>query len=172
MIINEWNPLKEIIVGASYDNCDINGVDKIVEETNEDLDELQNILEDLGVVVYRPIRPKFSLDIHHPIMPRDILGIYDNIIVKAYGAVHSRIRELECYVDILKNIHEYELIEMPVPNIIQTEEYEIIQDHTNKIKMQQRYDKYENEVLYETANILKCNDMLLHTQTARKDTAN
>tara|TARA_B100001029_G_C15064017_1_gene461719 strand:- start:5374 stop:6366 length:993 start_codon:yes stop_codon:yes gene_type:complete len=172
MINTEWNKLKEVIVGASYSSCNINGLDRVVEETNEDLDKLQSIFENLGVKVYRPIRPEFSLEIHHPIMPRDILGFYDDKIVKAYGAVFSRIREHECYVEILKELSNYELLEMPIPNITKTEEYEIIQDHTNKIKMQQRYDKYENEILYETANIIKCNDMLLHTQTAYKDNAN
>ena len=171
MINTEWNKLKEVIVGASYSSCNINGLDRVVEETNEDLDKLELIFKDLGVKVYRPIRPKFSLDIHHPIMPRDILGFYDDKIVKAYGAVFSRIREHECYVEILKELSNYELLEMPIPNITKTEEYEIVQDHTNKIKMQQRYDKYENEILYETANILKCNDTLLHTQTAFKDNA-
>tara|TARA_A100001037_G_scaffold303695_1_gene338375 strand:- start:2301 stop:3290 length:990 start_codon:yes stop_codon:yes gene_type:complete len=171
MINTEWNKLKEVIVGASYSSCNINGLDRVVEETNEDLDKLELIFKDLGVKVYRPIRPKFSLDIHHPIMPRDILGFYDDKIVKAYGAVFSRIREHECYVEILKELSNYELLEMPIPNITKTEEYEIVQDHTNKIKMQQRYDKYENEILYETANIIKCNDMLLHTQTAHKDNA-
>ena len=169
MIKNEWDKLKEVIVGISYSNCNINGLDRVIEETNEDLDDLENIFKDLGVTVYRPNQPKFSLDVHHPIMPRDILGFFDDVIVKAYGAVYSRIEEHKCYEDI---INGQCLLEMPVPKIIKTEEYEIVQNHTNKIKMQQRYDKYENEVLYETANILKCNDMLLHTQTASKDTAN
>jgi hypothetical protein len=172
MIKNEWDQLEEVIVGTSYSNCNINGLDRVIEETNEDLNILHDIFETFDVTVHRPIQPDFSLDIHHPIMPRDILGAYDDVIIKAYGAVHSRIKEHECYENILDHVHGYHLLEMPVPNIIKTEDYEIVQDHTNKIKMQQRYDKYEDEILFESANILKCNDMLLHTQSAEKDTAN
>ena len=78
MIKNEWDKLKEVIVGISYSNCNINGLDRVIEETNEDLDDLENIFKDLGVTVYRPNQPKFSLDVHHPIMPRDILGFFDD----------------------------------------------------------------------------------------------
>ena len=173
MIKNEWSKLISVIVGSSYENCNINGLDRVIDETNEDLNELQNIFQKLGVIVYRPISPKFSLETHHPIMPRDIVGFYDDKIVKAYGAVHSRINELKLYDDILEECStEYQIIEMPVPNIQKTEEYEIVQPHTNKIKMQQRYDKYSDQILYETANIAKCNEYLVHTQTAHKDQNN
>ena len=36
MIKNEWDKLKEVIVGTSYSNCNINGLDRVIEETNED----------------------------------------------------------------------------------------------------------------------------------------
>ena len=48
MIYDEFTKLKECIVGISYKNIKINGLDKIVDETNEDLQNLQYILEDLN----------------------------------------------------------------------------------------------------------------------------
>ena len=50
-IYSEFQPLKECIVGSSYKKIDIEGLDKVVEETNEDLQNLEYILTDLGVKV-------------------------------------------------------------------------------------------------------------------------
>ena len=43
-IYSEFQQLKECIVGASYKSVKINGLDKVVEETNEDLQNLEYIL--------------------------------------------------------------------------------------------------------------------------------
>ena len=55
------------------------------------------------------------------------------------------------------------------PDIHETEEYEITEKHSNKVKLQQRYDKYKDMVLWETANFAKCGDAILYTQSADKD---
>ena len=47
MVYSEFQPLKECIVGTSYTKVDIDGLDKIVDETNEDLQNLEYILSDL-----------------------------------------------------------------------------------------------------------------------------
>ena len=175
MIYDEFTKLKECIVGISYKNIKINGLDKIVDETNEDLQNLQYILEDLNVKVHRPIQPDFSLDFHHPIMPRDLFGFYGDTMIQTYGAIFSRQKELECYENI-KKYYElecgYKFNKMSKPDILETEEYEIKEAHSNKIKLQQRYDKYKNIVLWETANFIKCGDTILHTQSADKDSIN
>ena len=90
MVYSEFQPLKECIVGTSYTKVDIDGLDKIVDETNEDLQNLEYILSDLGVKVHRPKQPEFSLDVHHPIMPRDIFGFYGDKMIQTYGAIFSR----------------------------------------------------------------------------------
>ena len=64
MIYDECTKLHECIVGVSYTHVDIDGLDRIVDETNEDLQNLEYILTDLDVKVHRPKQPKFSLDIH------------------------------------------------------------------------------------------------------------
>ena len=175
MIYDEFSQLKECIVGISYKHVDINGLDRVVEETNEDLQGLQHILEDLGVKVHRPEQPEFSLDVHHPIMPRDIFGFYGTKMIQTYGAIYSRQQELECYKEIEKSYmwnHRYELIRMWKPDIKETEEYEIEEAHSNRTKLQQRYDKYKDMVLWDTANFAKCGDVILHTQSADKDPKN
>ncbi len=171
-IYSEFQPLKECIVGISYKNVNINGLDKVVDETNEDLQNLQYILEDLDVTVHRPKQPDFSLEIHHPIMPRDIFGFYGNKMIQTYGAIFSRQKELSCYDDIKKHYEFFwavKNIKMKRPDIHETEEYEYTEAHSNKIKLQQRYDKYKDMVLWETANFAKCGDVILHTQSADKD---
>lgn len=172
MIYDEFTPLKECIVGISYESVDINGLDRVIEETNEDLQNLQDILEKLNIKVHRPKQPKFSLDLHHPIMPRDIFGFYGDKMIQAYGAIFSRQKEIECYEEIEKSHmwdHSYELLRMWKPNIQKTEEVEYTEPHSNKTKLQQRYDKYKDMVLWETANFIKCGDAIIHTQSADKD---
>lgn len=173
MIYDEFTKLKKCIVGISYTNCNIRGLDQIIEETNEDLNQLSQILNDEEVEVLRPIQPEFSQDVHHPIMPRDVFGFYDNKMIQTYGAVHSRIKELDLYQNIVNEcLNNYALYRMNNPDIQKTEEYEIVEAHTNKIKMQQRYDKYRDMVLWETANFAKCGDVIVHTQSADKDPVN
>lgn len=173
MIYDEFTQLKECIVGTSYSNCPINGLDRVIEETNEDLDELSHILEDVGVKVHRPIQPEFSLDVHHPIMPRDVFGFYGKKMIQTYGAIHSRKKELNLYEKIVHScLEDYTLYRMWEPDIKETEEYEIVEAHTNKIKLQQRYDKYKDMILWETANFAKCGDVIVHTQSADKDPVN
>ena len=172
MIYDEFTKLKECIVGTSYKSCDINGLDRVVEETNEDLDSLEKILTDLGVVVHRPTQPEFSLDMHHPIMPRDVFGFYGKKMLQTYCAVHSRQKELECYAEIEKHHmweHGYELSRMWKPDIDKTEQYEYVEDFSNKVKLQEKYDLYKDMILWETANFAKCGDVIIHTQSADKD---
>jgi glycine amidinotransferase/scyllo-inosamine-4-phosphate amidinotransferase 1 len=175
MIYDEFTQLNECIVGTSYKTVDINGLDKVVDQTNEDLLGLVWLLEELGIKVHRPEQPEFSMDLHHPIMPRDIFGFYGDKMIQTYGAIHSRQRELECYKEIEKSHmwdHSYELIRMWKPDIQETEEYDIREAHSNKMKLQQRYDKYKDMVLWDTANFIKCGDTILHTQSADKDPEN
>jgi glycine amidinotransferase len=175
MIYDEFSSLKECIVGVSYSNCSINGLDRVIEETNEDLDNLSQILKNYNVNVYRPDMPNFNVDIHHPIMPRDILGVFGDEMYQAYGAIFSRQKEHYFYTKIIEKFRvekKYKLFHMAKPKIYETEEYEIIEAHTNKIKVQQRYDKYKDLVLWETANMIKCGDIIIHTQSADKDPKN
>ena len=171
MINSEFQPLKEMIVGTSYLNhtCMIEGLDQVIEETNEDCRTLADILTELGVKVLRPKQKAFNKEVHHPIMPRDVFGFYGNKMIQTYGAIHSRQEELICYDEILNAYKDKIFIKMARPDINETEETEYTEAHSNKIKVQQRYDKYKDLCLWETANMIKCGEHILHTQSADKD---
>ena len=83
MIYSEFQPLKEMIVGSSYLNhtCMIEGLDRVIEETNQDCNALEAILTELEVKVLRPKQKAFRKEFHHPIMPRDIFGFYGNKMI-------------------------------------------------------------------------------------------
>ena len=147
----------------------IEGLDQVIEETNEDCRALADILTELGVKVLRPKQKAFNKKVHHPIMPRDVFGFYGNKMIQTYGAIHSRQEELICYDEIVNTYKDKIFIKMGKPDIDETEETEYTEAHSNKIKVQQRYDKYRNMCLWETANMIKCGEHILHTQSADKD---
>ena len=102
---NEWDPLREVVVGtADFANWPINDPvfseeskkttwslspvpsgpvpDWIIDEANEDLDILAHTLENLDVVVHRPRFLNFQkLDGMYNYCPRDRLLIYGDTVV-------------------------------------------------------------------------------------------
>ncbi len=90
-----FHPLKHCIVGTAHDPSDVEEpLKKIMEETNEDLDNLENTLTGFGVKCYRPtIEKKGS---RPPVSPRDyFVALGENLFVgKVIGG----------YKDILKQI--------------------------------------------------------------------
>ena len=147
----------------------IEGLDRVIEETNQDCNALEAILTELEVKVLRPKQKAFRKEFHHPIMPRDIFGFYGNKMIQTYGAIHSRQEELDCYKEIVDTYKDKVFIKMGKPAIDETEETEYTEAHSNKVKVQQRYDKYKNMCLWEVANMIKCGEHILHTQSADKD---
>lgn len=116
---NEWDPLKEVILGTATNahwpvNCNkfrnlenttawkespvpAGPVDKkIVEETNEDLDKFKECLESLSIIVHRPIDLDFqSFDGMYNYCPRDRVLIVGNQIVDAPMLYPTREKEIE-----------------------------------------------------------------------------
>ena len=90
-----FHPLKHCIVGKAHDPSDVEEpLKKIMEETNEDLDNLENTLTGFGVKCYRPTIEK--KDSRPPVSPRDyFVALGENLFV---GKVISG------YKDILKQI--------------------------------------------------------------------
>ena len=80
----------------------IEGLDRVIEETNQDCNALADMLIELGVKVLRPRQKAFCKEFHHPIMPRDVFGFYGNKMIHTYGAIHSRQAELKCYNEIVE----------------------------------------------------------------------
>ena len=128
---NEWSPLKKIVVGSATDaNWPVNDPvfsqegekttwkespvprgpvpQRIIEETNEDLDSLVTALMSCGVEVVRPDPLNFQVhDGLYNYCPRDRLLVYRSTIVDPAMMYPCRDMELQCYHDIVDSADRY-----------------------------------------------------------------
>jgi len=128
---NEWSPLKRIVVGsATHANWPVNDPvfsresekttwqespvprgpvpQRIIDETNQDLDGLATTLMGLGVEVVRPDPLNFQVhDGMYNYCPRDRLLVYGNTIVNPAMMYPCRDMELQCYHDIVDAAEHY-----------------------------------------------------------------
>jgi glycine amidinotransferase/scyllo-inosamine-4-phosphate amidinotransferase 1 len=128
---NEWSPLKTIIVGdATHANWPVNDPvfskegekttwketpvprgpvpQRVIDETNEDLDCLATTLASLGVEVVRPSTLNFqSHDGMYNYCPRDRLLVYGDTIVDTAMMYPCRDMELQCYHDVVDSATHY-----------------------------------------------------------------
>ena len=169
MIWSEWDKLTEVVVGSTYDiqslvhfndNEFVDGMAKILEETEEDFSKLAGIFKDHNVKVHRPkqlpllkenTRTWNSKFPYPAICPRDFHIVYGNTILGTIGGDCNRYTESDYFLDIMlekfKEGRNY--ISMPKP-LLQSDYKE--------------YEQLEGQILWHAANIVKCGDMLLHTQ--------
>ena len=132
--VNEWSPLKKIVVGSATDaNWPVNDPvfsqesekttwrespvprgpvpQRIIEETNEDLDVLVTTLTSLGVEVVRPDPLNFQThDGLYNYCPRDRLLVHGSTVIDTAMMYPCRDMELQCYHDILQDAN---VIHMP-----------------------------------------------------------
>lgn len=129
--VNEWSQLRKVIVGSATDaNWPVNDPvfsqeskkttwketpvptgpvpQKIIDETNEDLDKLAATLQQLGVEVVRPA--PFDFQAHDGLYnycPRDRLLVYGNTMVDPAMMYPCRDMELQCYRDVVDQADKY-----------------------------------------------------------------
>lgn len=132
--VNEWSQLKKIVVGSATDaNWPVNDPvfskesekttwkespvprgpvpQRIIEETNEDLDVLATTLISLGVEVVRPDLLNFQVhDGMYNYCPRDRLLVYGSTVIDTAMMYPCRDMELQCYHDI---IQDADFVQMP-----------------------------------------------------------
>ena len=132
--VNEWSPLKKIVVGSATDaNWPVMDPvfakesekttwrespvprgpvpQRIIEETNEDLDGLATTLMSLGVEVVRPDPLNFQThDGLYNYCPRDRLLVYGSTVIDTAMMYPCRDMELQCYHDI---IQDADVVHMP-----------------------------------------------------------
>ena len=174
----EFQKLTDIIVGGTYNAEDFNDVPdsnardllkRVNEETAEDLESLVKILEDLDVTVHRPNNlmqyswdkatvqtPWFGSHFpNHPLMPRDVLGVFGNTIVEHYTASGGRFFENLAYTDISRQFYNngYRWLSMPMAKL------------TSKAPPYNEND----QIMFHAANIIKCGKDLFHSQSGNKD---
>ena len=175
----EFQPLKEVLVGSAFDHnsfehvLDIEARDvlkRIFEETNEDLEKLVEILKQANVKVHRPKKIfQFSEDDtinlpwlksqfpNHPLMPRDILGVYGDNIVEHFTGDGGRFFENLAYQDVSRDLYDRGMkwVSMPMPIVT-----------TKKIP----YKNMNNsQIFYHAANIIKCGKDLFYSQPGDVD---
>lgn len=157
--INEWDPLKRVIVGtARHANWPMNDPvfrveaentlwketpapsgpvpEHIIEETEEDLHELCLALASLGVEVERPAPLDFQRNGGmYNYCPRDRFLVYGDTVVDPAMMYPCRDMEYQCYVDLLEDATK--IIHMP-----------------------------RHDMVLDAANVLRLNDKLLMLESA------
>lgn len=158
--INEWDPLKEVVVGrADFANWPTDDPvfaresekstwtetpvpsgpvpDWIIDEANQDLDILAHTIEQYGAVVHRPKAMDFQkLGGMYNYCPRDRLLIYENTLVDPAMMYPCRDMEIEALDDV---VYRADVIHrMP----------------------------RDNDYILDAANILRLNDTMLYLESA------
>jgi len=139
---NGWDPLKEIIVGdvtgaripplnhsmknfmfANLSDSEIVSIckpwiypDRVIKETEEDLDLLAKTLNDLHIRVYRPEKRVYGWMNY---CPRDIFLVLNDNIIETPCVMSERINESFAYKHILNNIDSHgKWIQSPTPQYL------------------------------------------------------
>ncbi|MEH2241475.1 inosamine-phosphate amidinotransferase 1 [Nostoc sp.] len=179
-VYNEWDPLEEILVGRATNAripCPDPGLfaveyreygriqnipsgrynDRVIEETEEDLDDLVQTLQRLGITVQRPSiadhsikfsTPDWESDGQHNYCPRDILTAIGTWIIEAPIVLRSRFFETLSYKSILINYLQSgaKWISAPRPRLT-NEIYNVEESSSFAIK--------DYEPIFDAANILR-----------------
>jgi len=184
---NEWGKLKEVIVGT-IDNANMptHGKDlhcinyatddsipknelgfwdkKVYEETYEDLENLSNLLTDVGVKVYRPTPIDTTKTIsnghwettqYYTFCPRDTVTVIGNSIIESAMSLRSRQYETDCFKDIFIEKMEQgaNWVSAPKPRLLDSM-YQ--REDLSKITLN------NDEPVFDAANILRCNNDILY----------
>jgi len=184
---NEWGKLREIIVGT-IDNANMptHGKDlhcinyateteipkdeigfwdkQVYDETQEDLENLSNLLTDIGVKVHRPS----SIDTqkvvsngywettqYYTFCPRDTVTVIGNNILESPMSLRSRQFETDCFRDIfIEKMEEgANWVSSPKPRLLDSM-YQ--REDLSKITLN------NHEPVFDAANILRCNNDILY----------
>jgi glycine amidinotransferase/scyllo-inosamine-4-phosphate amidinotransferase 1 len=184
---NEWGKLREIIVGT-IDNANMptHGKDlhcinyateteipkdeigfwdkQVYDETQEDLENLSNLLTDIGVKVRRPS----SIDTqkvvsngywettqYYTFCPRDTVTVIGNNILESPMSLRSRQFETDCFRDIfIEKMEEgANWVSSPKPRLLDSM-YQ--REDLSKITLN------NHEPVFDAANILRCNNDILY----------
>lgn len=177
-----WDPLEEVIVGDCYAPGDLDWViptellsafNTVLEETNQDLNNLAELLAGLGVVVHRPRlyqyqQPinlgSFSVDIPMaPIVPRDQYLVYGDTIFQTYTSMTDRLFDGRSYYDIFRSLFERgtNWISQPMPNLWSMSDSKKWMDNYHNLGRMVYHRLYARHVLWHTATMFKCGEHLI-----------
>lgn len=193
---NEWGQLREIIVGSAInaqvptkgDKC-LHSIDyahlsdeefknrpsglypqKIIEETEEDLNEIANTLRSLGVKVHRPELKDFSqpiitdnweVDGYYNYCPRDSMLVINDKVISTPMTLRHRSNESETCKPLFDPNH---WVDAPKPKLLDS----IYQREDLSIPT-----LLDGEPVFDAANVIKHNNDLLYlvSNTGNRDGA-
>lgn len=184
---NEWGKLKEVIVGTVENaNMPTHGKDlhcinyateesipsseigfwdtKVYEETQEDLDNLSNLLQKQGVKVRRPTsiptqniisNGYWETTQYYTFCPRDTVTVIGNTILESPMSLRSRQFETDCFKDIFidKLQKGSKWVSAPKPRLTDSMYQRENLDHITLNNL---------EPVFDAANILRCNNDILY----------
>jgi len=184
---NEWGKLREVIVGT-IDNANMptHGKDlhcinyateneipndeigfwdkKVYDETQEDLENLSNLLKDIGVKVFRPSSIDTQKKVsnghwettqYYTFCPRDTVTVIGNNILESPMSLRSRQFETDCFKDIfIEKMNEgANWVSAPKPRLSDSM-YQ--REDLSKITLN------NHEPVFDAANILRSNNDILY----------
>lgn len=184
---NEWGKLREVIVGT-IDNANMptHGKDlhcinyateneipndeigfwdkKVYDETQEDLENLTNLLKDIGVKVFRPSSIDTQKKVsnghwettqYYTFCPRDTVTVIGNNILESPMSLRSRQFETDCFKDIfIEKMNEgANWVSAPKPRLSDSM-YQ--REDLSKITLN------NHEPVFDAANILRSNNDILY----------
>lgn len=176
---SEFQPLKKVVLGAPFpantfdwhkDEETRTVMNQILRETEEDIEELVKILESRGVEVVRPkniftITGKEQIKLpwmecsfpNHPLMPRDTLMPYGHTIFECFTGSDNRYFENLAYADHVAEWFKQGADWVSMPGCM--------------VETGKKYDHFveNNRVLYHAANMIKCGNTVLFSQTYEGD---
>lgn len=178
MIYTEFDPLEEVIVGDTFQPGDLDsvlpagsrdGVNRILEESKQDLDHFSDLLARGGVKVHRPRvqvpnrgikMPGLSSTVPSgPVNPRDQYKVQGKTIIQTYTSIQDRYFDSLCYYEIFYDLFKqgYNWISQPIPLLQQVEHHE----HWIMNESIYRKPKIANNILWHTATMLSAGDKII-----------
>lgn len=172
---NEWDPLKTVIVGRA-DDAQIPWLDpslrlvnyahikdikeihtgrypqQVIDEANEDLATLEFYLNSIGVEVLRPDNINYSPK-YYNYCPRDTVLVYENTILATPTPIQARQDEYMAMRGLLEKFGEITVTK-------RNQGWDMYNSHC--IGNPNILALYENQPLFDAANILRANDDIFY----------
>jgi len=177
LVWSEFQPLKKVLLGRTFGkNCfdwspdpEVrSNMNRIFEETAEDLETLSQLLTSKGIEVVRPsniftVTGKMQVKLpwseysfpNHPLMPRDILFTYGKMMVQCFTKDDNRYFE---------NLTVQNLMEECV-----AQGNAVSSMPLSKIYASQTVDDIRKKIIYDAANTVKLGNAVLFSQANDED---
>lgn len=182
---NEWDTLKEIIIGRPNARASLTFKkpvskkvmeqaeqlaceaypQKMIDEVDEDLEGLCDVIKDFGVKIYRPdtsdihqvfTTPYFNASAESAFTPRDLYLVVGNTVIEAPSQDKHRYFEAQAYYDIMYQYFANGSSWIAGPKPKLKGDYPYLEDEQKSIELS------EDEILFEAATIVRMGKDILY----------